>query len=143
MKRYYIFFGLLALMSVAAIMAQVVMSQPIKADRELSLRLQETNEQIQLYVARQQKLPGVWPSIGPNSLNEVEGDHAGITYKQTGDTTYELCATFQTSSQRATTEQNLPSSYIDAYNHPQGQHCYKLTTADAARPGTKPLPLTD
>lgn len=132
MKRYYVFFVLLGLVSLGAIAAQTTASRPAKADRELAMRLQNTNEQIDLYASREEKLP--------QSLTVVEGDHTGITYKQIGNATYELCATFQTSTQRNVSDLSSPSSYIDAYNHPKGHQCYKLI-ANVGQPNPKPLPL--
>lgn len=133
MKRYYIFFFLLALVSVGAIAAQAMMSGPIKADRTLSTRVQILNERVQTYYQTNRRLPG--------ELAEVEGDHEGITYSHSGNN-YELCGTFQTSTQgrddSALRLQTLsPGVYIDASRHPRGYYCFKAIAEEINKPEPK------
>lgn len=132
MKRYYIFFVLLAGVSMAAVAGQTVMSGPVKADRELAERIQALNERIQNYYTREDQLPA--------SLSEVGGDARGVDYRQIDEETYELCGTFGTANKSKYDRPiESPSGYIDAYHHDKGRQCFKGTApyggkSEPARP---------
>lgn len=133
-KRYYVFFALLTVVSAAAIAAQTMVSGPIKADRALSDRIRNTNDQIQMYTSS-----GEAAAMLPENLDALEGSHEGITYTRLDFKTYELCGTFQTANKAPSSMRERPSGYyIDPTYHPKGYHCFKgvLQGAEA-----KPRPL--
>lgn len=119
MKKNYIFVAVLAVLSAVAIGAQLLLSGPVKADKELGERIRLANEQIQQYYGRNDRLP--------SGLSDISGDKAGIEYRVLTSDTYELCGTFQTQNLRknSSASEDVPTSYIDTTQHMRGHHCYQ------------------
>jgi len=123
MKRYYLFIIILIAISAATIGAEMLLSEPIKADKALTDRLEKIHNDIEDYAYKQHRLP--------REISSVSGDHNGIAYSTVNSYTYKLCATFKTANRNS--RPSDVADYVDVTQHDKGQQCFTIK-ADALKP---------
>ncbi len=89
----------------------------MRADRELSERIQAVSSSVQEYALTHGSVPA--------SLAEIPIDHSGISYQTTGPNTYRLCGVFETANVDPFSSASFESpGHVDATYHPRGQACF-------------------
>ncbi|HEY4505378.1 MAG TPA: DUF5671 domain-containing protein [Candidatus Paceibacterota bacterium] len=119
--------------------------QLYKYDQEKVSQLQSISSEVSYYWQRNNKVPMKLSDLSESSYYTVPNDKqsgAPYEYIKSTNTTYQLCAEFNKSSEEANTirYETYPSK-VGTWNHPAGRYCFSLSADANLSPKSVPIPL--
>ena len=138
LQRYYVFFGLLAAFCALAISVNLVVRRAPVHDAIIVQDLRNLGPAVDNYYLSQNRLPANLKAVSLSGLDTAKRLEA-YKYRQTGTTTYELCATFLTERSQAGNNYSQPTypNGIATPNpeiHHQGFQCFSYTVIPITQP---------
>ncbi len=128
MKRYYIFFAVLAAICAVAISSNLLIRRGPVHDAKAAADIRSLQSAIDNhYVSRNSQLPATLAEV--RVTGDVTKRMADYTYRKTGTATYELCTTFITKQQNTYPPDSLkgPGDIPTPENHDKGHQCFTYT----------------
>lgn len=137
MIKYFIGIGLLSILVVSAVVYGFVAGGTPSSTRKVQLDnkrvdgISELRLGVEDYYYDKKVLPESLGDIkitsyyGPSYTKDPETNQDYV-YQKTGVTSYKLCATFSTSTEKTTGTKNYSYYEVD-YKHPKGYYCFDLT----------------
>lgn len=122
LKWYYIFFGFLFLLSAGAVFAQFRLSQGPKIDLQTVEDLDKVKTRVESYVQGNDELPHAFSDLKFNDELINRSQERKYTYKKITESTYEICATFQTKT--LTQDSDGDGLNPSFYDHAKGVDCF-------------------
>lgn len=126
MKRYYIFFGVLAVVAALTIVSNVALRRAPVHDARAAQDIRNLQAAVDNYYLRQNQLPAALDEVAIYN-GDTKKRLADYEYRRLGNRTYALCTTFMAASSNAkptyAPDMNVPDPEI----HGKGRDCFSYT----------------
>ncbi len=135
MKKYYLFIGVLIMVSLLVVGLQINTGKGPAKDKKIVSDISLINAAVDRYTQENRKMPAKLSDLDLES--DLKSRLANYEYKVTAREKYEICAVFETDATN-----KYQSSYSDSYpdSHKKGYQCFKQESYLPYEPPPNPIP---